>query len=421
MKKSFTILIAIVLCMVTAEAQWNQSFLGPYFFRTLSLVNDSVLWVSDNAQSHFSITTNGGKTWTNKNYPASLSQPGVLSAVSASVAYIVSNSSPGIYKTSDTGNNWVLQPTGFNQNSPFPDFVYFWNENDGVAVGDAYPNPNFEIYTTNNGGNQWNLVPEANMPAGNSQWSFNNRSGGFRVHGDTIYFIALGIKDTTRIFKSINKGINWTAINTPLISAGPTFDFKDGNNGLLSYRDTLYSTSDGGKNWSLIETSGFSSFFINYLPFAESYFSTSGRGLLYSKDNGKTWTKHPSFVGVALESVASSPSNKIYMTSVSGYLYSSVNYSESNLAINDLQIIDSLNIEVYFSTAVEPHSAEDTANYKLFYSPGKSIKNIKIVSATLDNSNSSLGPFTSRKIPSNRYSKPSCEQHPGFKWIFCNQ
>ena len=77
--------------------------------------------------------------------------------------------------------------------------------------------------------------------------------------GDSYYFLT----NQGRIFVSNDKGYNWSVIDTPLTDGqNISFDFKDSDNGLCSYSKPypneniyeLYSTTDGGQNWTQITT-----------------------------------------------------------------------------------------------------------------------------------------------------------------------
>lgn len=391
-----------MLIGLTTKAQWNQILTGQgSLINGISVVNDNVVWVKDQLNTSISITTDGGATWVTKPFPVAMKgKVGGFSAVSSTTAYLILSmaSTPyvqGVYKTTDSGNSWEKQTTGFNASSAFPDIVHFWNENDGVAMGD--PDSNFEIYTTNNGGVQWNLVSPANIPLSTNEWSYN-ANGAYKVVGNSIYFQT----STGRIFKSANKGLQWTVITTPITSGDKmSFDFKDDNNGLLSNYVTstglysLYSTNSGGASWTKIEsTSPISD--LKYIPSKSIYISTnSNNGLEYSSDNGLTWTAHSSFVKTGLRAVAVNPSGKIFMGGW-GYLYSSTNHSGLNLSVSQAQLINSKTIDITFSGNLDVISAQDTANYVINHRLIKNASNawiynrIQVSSVKIDNTNKSL-------------------------------
>lgn len=391
MKNGIILILIFVGFSFTCHGQWTQSYTGMDLSRTISVVDDNVAWISDAALPSFAVTTDGGITWTKKDLPEVLSKDhGVLSAVSATVAYIVCSANTaekGVYKTTDGGTTWILQPNAFIESSPFPDFVYFWNFNDGVAVGDASPYEYFEISTTSDGGETWIPVNPENMPAGNKEYTVNVRSGAFRVTGDTIFFKSYG-NLTTRLFRSINKGLTWTEIITPYFEG---FSFKNKSVGLLSLKTStlskLYSTSDGGQNWPEITSEGFGGN-IDYLPSTDTYFSL-GSGLSFSNDNGATWTIHPSFKDVGTYCIGFAPSGKIYISG-RNYAYTSTSHTIENTSLTSMQILNARSIDVTFSSDVEQASSQDTANYDLYYVPAKANQFIKILTATRDNLDHSL-------------------------------
>ncbi len=391
MKNGILLILIFVGFSFAGKAQWTQSYTGMDLSRTISVVDDNVAWISDAALPSFAVTVDGGLTWTKKDLPEVIaSKHGVLSAVSSTVAYIVCNpggTATGIYKTIDGGTTWNKQSTGFNEFSPFPDFVYFWNENEGVAVGDATPDGYFEIYTTNNGGELWSRVLPEKMPAGTNEYTVNVRSGSFRVTGDAFFFKVYN-PTTPRIFRSTDKGLSWTAITTPYFDS---FAFKNINTGLLSYKSStqskIYSTTDQGQSWPEFNATGFGSP-VEYLPSADTYFSL-GSNLSYSNDNGTTWTAHPSFKNAPTYNIGFAPSGKIFISGRQ-YAYTSTSHTIENTSLTSMQIINARTIDISFSSDVEQASSQDTANYDLYYVPAKANQFLKILTATRDNLDHSL-------------------------------
>lgn len=401
MKKLLFILIALMLFGTSTKAQWNQYLTGQEsLIRDISVVNDNDIWIKDQNGVQFSITTDGGNSWVTKQFPADMTtnMPGGIYAISATTAYLTVSmgTNKGVYKTTNSGETWTRQTTMFNSANAFPDFVYFWNENEGVAVGDGYSNLNFEIYTTNNGGAQWNSVPSSSLPTAVSDYTYNSNSA-FRVVGNSMYFTT----NKGKIYKSNDKGLTWQMINTPLTNGDyMSFDFKDANNGLLvnspsGSNTVLYSTVNGGLSWTII-SKPYVYNNIKYIPNLNIYFSThSIYGLSYSTDNGQTWTIHPSLKDAGLSTVAFNPSGKIFIGGWQ-YIYNSTNYAGINLSLLNVLPISSNKIDITFSQQVDNVTSQDTANYKVYYKlkPDTATKiytyPIKVMSATLDDSNKAL-------------------------------
>lgn len=387
---------------VPASGKWNQYYAG-HNYTELSVVDERVFWVSRSSDNTISYTVDGGKTWNTKNLPSNIPGNTAFCAVSGTTAYIACSTGTeiGIYKTTNGADTWTLEPTGFSKNKPtnfygtsFPDFVYFWDTNNGLAYGDDN-----EIYVTNNGGTEWTRVSSTVLLNGTGEWSLATQAF-YKVTGNTIYILVNNQSSHTRILKSKDKGLTWSPVSTPTNTMSASFDFKDDNNGLCvdysSIPSKLYSTTNGGQNWELINSTD-NLHNLKYIPAQDLYISTNTvNGLLYSADNGKTWAANPSFDfnKAATYNSVISPDGLTTFISGFGYVYSSQNIMGVNTAVEKVSVADSTGLDVTFSNSVELSSANDTANYKLTYTtanPGKSagnlVKEIKVVSASRDDSN----------------------------------
>jgi photosystem II stability/assembly factor-like uncharacterized protein len=313
MKKN--LLSILLVSSIVANAQfWTEKATGftspTRALNSISIVDASVIWANafDNSVpatpdftiKEFTLSTDGGNTWIpgTINLGSNSSDMGSssITAISAATAWISispgATNTGGIWKTIDGGTNWAKQPTAlFNSVDSYPNFVYFWNATDGIAQGDP-ENDVFEIYTTTDGGTNWNRVPEANIPApspiGGEFGYFNMYS----VSGNTIWFGT----DQGRIFKSSDKGLNWTVAQSPSVDFGlDRFTFSDANKGLLMLYDSvsLYSTADGGVNWTpVIKTGSLFNTNIAYIPGTSKVVSSAYAnplGSSYSLDDGLTW------------------------------------------------------------------------------------------------------------------------------------
>ncbi|MBK6283948.1 MAG: hypothetical protein IPF54_16010 [Draconibacterium sp.] len=250
-----------------------------------------------------------------------------------------------------------------------------------------------EIYTTNNGGAQWDRVSSPIMPIGIGEYMPNDQAF-YKVVGNTIYIIVGAQPNShSRILKSTDKGLTWYAIIPPTNTTSASFDFKDDNNGLYVDYTTqpskLYSTTDGGQNWSLLNSTE-NLHYLKYIPNQNMYISTNGaNGLLYSTNNGQTWITHPSFENVRTKNSVFSIKGTTYITG-DGYVYSSKNIIGVNPSVDQATINSSTTLDLTFSNNVEIMSSNDTANYVLTYRTGNTIQRINTLSALRDNSNYAL-------------------------------
>jgi len=311
------ILLSILLTSsFVANAQfWTEKATG---FTTadrglysISIVDASVVWAiafdntiipADVTIKEFTRSTDGGLTWTpgtiNLGANASAFGTSSITAVSSTTAWVSvygDTANPGgIWKTIDGGLTWNKQTTAtFNLNS-YVNFVYFWDANNGIAQGDP-ESGEFEIYTTSDGGTNWNRVNGANIPDPDAggEYGYENL---YEVSGNNIWFGT----DLGRIYKSDDKGLTWTVNTVP----SPSLDFAldsftfsdiDPNKGFLVtyYSQKLFSTVDGGANWSEVtKTGNLYNTDISFIPGTSilvSAASANPLGSSYSMDNGLTW------------------------------------------------------------------------------------------------------------------------------------
>jgi hypothetical protein len=184
-------------------------------------------------------------------------------------------------------------------------YVHFFDANNGVAGGDP-ESGKFEVYTTSNGGTTWTRVPAANIP--NPLANEYGYNGGYYAVGNNMFFYT----GKGRIYKSTDKGLNWTALATNSIisdfgsaTINGNIAWSDANTGMIFRKTfssggipivlTLYRTTDGGANWTTVTFSGITAAnsinAVTYIPGTTILVATSSAGGSWkSTNNETTWT-----------------------------------------------------------------------------------------------------------------------------------
>ena len=187
----------------------------------------------------------------------------------------------------------------------FLDCIDFWDDQNGIAYGDAIDNYPY-ILLTIDGGKSWHRADTLNMPfAGEGEGGFA-ASGTCVTTGENGYaWVATGAGGNARIFITKNYGRSWSVVESPLVrgeAAGNTSISMLGQIGFVTGGDLMKPneyvgncayTFDGGSSWSLAsqpQTKG--AFYGGALikgPGAYFTFACGPKGIDYSSDLGKSW------------------------------------------------------------------------------------------------------------------------------------
>lgn len=314
MQKALLTLATLGLASIGAQAQWvNQPFAtgGSTFIVTqVDAINATTGWgwgidlMALNAQV---IRTTDGTTWT-KGAVATLAADEFitsLQALNATTAWITThnetNDGGRVLKTTDGGVTWTAQTTAtqFAGATSWPNFVHFFDANNGVAAGDpdGSATPGFEIYRTTNGGTTWTRV--TNVPAA--------LSGEYGATGAIDGPIQTGVGNSVwfatnegRVYRSSDQGLTWSVSNTGLNDAPTGLAFTSATTGLAVVADgsgsgySLRRTADGGATWTSVTYTGpLHGVALDNVPGSTAYVSVGADGAdagsSYSLDNGQTW------------------------------------------------------------------------------------------------------------------------------------
>ncbi|MFP4845719.1 WD40/YVTN/BNR-like repeat-containing protein [Winogradskyella sp. PE311] len=194
----------------------------------------------------------------------------------------------------------------------FYDALDFWNDQEGIAIGDPTDNC-ISIIITRDGGNSWTKLSCNNLPtAEEGEAAFSASDTNIAIVGEHTW-VATGGK-ASRVFYSPDKGQTWEVYNTPIIQGKETtgmysIDFYDQNNGFAIGGDytkpneilaNKIRTKDGGKTWQIVaDVSGLGyRSCVQYIPNrnGKELVVVGFNGIDYSNDAGETW-KHLSDEG----------------------------------------------------------------------------------------------------------------------------
>lgn len=220
--------------------------------------------------------------------------------------FMLSVGSPALlFKTGDDGKMQVV----YKEDHPkaFYDAMTFWNDLEGIAIGDPTDSC-LSIIITRDGGHTWQKIPCEQLPAikdGEAAFAASNTN--IAIVGDKTW-VATGGK-VSRVFYSEDKGYSWKVIETPMIGGLETtgiysLDFYDELNGVAIGGDytnpegneaNKIITDDGGKTWQLIANNaapGYRSC-VQYVPNskAKQMVAVGFKGIDYSFDSGLNWTQ----------------------------------------------------------------------------------------------------------------------------------
>ena len=187
----------------------------------------------------------------------------------------------------------------------FYDSMQFWNEKEGMAIGDPTADC-FSIIITRDGGQTWQKLSCEVLPKlADGEAAFAASNTNLILKGNHAWIVSGGKK--ARVFHSADKGISWEVFETPIVQGESmtgifTADFYNEQIGFIAggnyekpkqnYQNKAITT-DGGKTWKLVaENQGFGyASCVQFVPNsgAKSLVAVGAQGLFYSSDGGESW------------------------------------------------------------------------------------------------------------------------------------
>jgi len=273
-------------------------------FRGLSVVNNSVVWVSGTGGTVLR-TIDNGENWKNVSVPEMENTDfRDIHGFNKNIAIVMGIDSPArFFKTIDGGKSWDLVHFD-DREEVFFDGMSFWNKRNGIAFSDPVNGRHLLIRTTD-GGDTWEEIPADGIPEKlDPEFGFAASGTGMPVKGrNTVWLGMGGIK--SRVFKSENGGLNWSVAETPVVHGGQSTGiysvaFKNKKVGIAvggdymnqAIQNTMAHTQDGGITWHLPEkqTHQYRECVAHYR--GNTFFAVGPSGFDRTTDNGKNWAPH---------------------------------------------------------------------------------------------------------------------------------
>ena len=259
--------------------------------RSIKTVDQNVVWICGD-QGTIIHSSDNGTTWITAPFADQTYNLCSIDAVNASVAWIVgnkgSNGDAKIWKTIDGGNSWIVQFSSANAGACFR-AVKFYDQNNGILIGDP-ENNHYVIMTTTNGGKNWTKIADANIP--DQQTGEKGVMNNLAINGNCAWFGTGGGQWLTRVYRSSNRGGSWQVsqvLNGLDINLAATSFASDMIGLTLGANGNISKSSDGGKNWSsAIFTNAIKGGEIQHLG-GSIFAMVGGRGGFFiSTDDGST-------------------------------------------------------------------------------------------------------------------------------------
>ncbi|RNL91097.1 oxidoreductase [Sinomicrobium pectinilyticum] len=272
--------------------------------RAIEIVSGKTLWFADDRGRYGYFDYKGSPVIDSVSYDTIVPHFRAI-ATNDNDVFLLGIGSPALlYKVEENGGAELVYRETHER--AFYDAMKFWNEREGIAIGDPTESGCLSVLVTRNGGNSWSRIPCDKLPlAVEGEAAFAASNTNIDIIGDRTWIISGGLR--SRVFYSPDKGNSWEVYNVPVVQGEPTLgmysvDFWDKNTGIAiggDYTRPEYNTAnkavttDGGKSWKLVASKkppGYRSC-IQYIPGREGkeVIAVGFEGISFSRNGGSTW------------------------------------------------------------------------------------------------------------------------------------
>ena len=307
----FTIGLMLVSCSSKNAKDYTsikieRVFTDSLSIRSLAPVDENKVWFAANSGRVGLIDDKTPKLATIR-YGDSLLNFRSIAKTKSSV-FVLSIASPGVlYKIGFNGTEATNIEEVYVEEGEkvFYDAMTFWNEKEGIAMGDPTDDC-LSIIVTRDGGNTWTKILCDQLPkVEKGEAAFAASNSNIAVYGNHAWIVSGGKR--ARVFHSADRGKSWEVFDTPIVQGKAmtgiySVDFWDENTGVIfggDWENKDYNegnkaiTRDGGKTWNLLSNGkgpGYRSS-VRFVPGSNGMglLALGSPGISYSNDQGESW------------------------------------------------------------------------------------------------------------------------------------
>lgn len=273
--------------------------------RALTVAQDGTVWWAG-SRGLVGHSADRGNTW---HVDTLLRPDGTIPAfrsvaVTGEAAFVLSIESPALlYRKLHSESTWSVVYENADSLAFF-DSMQFWDDREGMAMGDPLDGC-LSVIITRDGGATWREVPCSDLPPA-EEAAFAASNGNIALYGDEAWIASGGV--ASRVFHTADRGRTWEVVETPIVQGGAMtglFSIArcDAQNGIGWGGDwenmednsaNKISTRDGGRTWTLLTPGtgpGYRSS-VQYVPHSDcqALWAVGIPGISRSMDGGATWT-----------------------------------------------------------------------------------------------------------------------------------
>ncbi len=220
--------------------------------------------------------------------------------------FLLSIANPAVLFKIDKQNGAIKKVYEEVHEKVFYDAILFWNDQEGIAMGDPITDC-LSIIITRDGGETWQKLTCDELPKiKGGEAAFAASNGNISIIGNHTWIFSGG--KVSRVWYSPNKGKDWKVFDTPMINGKATTGTYSGHFyneklGIVYGGDYLLPnetksnkaiTQDGGKTWQLIADNDSGANYkscVRFVPNSKGkqLVTVGFTGISISNDGGKHW------------------------------------------------------------------------------------------------------------------------------------